>query len=201
MLLKQTNEEGSWSLSKFHLLNQVFGFFLGWYYQWSTSIHVNLVQQYEGKHAVHYWVEIAQEEDYTVGMKGGWMLFSGIGHRKFSLQLQVSNWFPTSSQTASKCISLSICTTVKWHSLWRVFLLMQMISNVWTGTVLVICHIIEQSRHFTWFLQNTDPDARASQFPMVDSQRVHKIVIRAFSEHMHIWSVDQAMNTNTIVTN
>jgi hypothetical protein len=52
---------------------------------------VNLVQQYEGKHAVHYWVESAQEEDYTVAMKGGWMLFSGIGHGKIFLQLLVSN--------------------------------------------------------------------------------------------------------------
>jgi hypothetical protein len=32
-------------------------------------------------------------------MKGGWMLFSGKGHRKFFLQLQVSNWM---------CSSLSI---------------------------------------------------------------------------------------------
>jgi hypothetical protein len=52
---------------------------------------MNLVQQFEGKHAVHYWGEIAQEEDYAVAMKGGWMLFSGKGHRKFFLQLQVSN--------------------------------------------------------------------------------------------------------------
>jgi hypothetical protein len=63
---------------------------------------------------------------------------------------------------------------------------MHMISNVRTGTVLVIYDIMEQSQHFTRFLQNMDPDARASQFPMVDSQRVHKIVIRAVSEHMHI---------------
>jgi hypothetical protein len=61
-----------------------------------------------------------------------------------------------------------------------------MISNVQTETVLVIHDTIEQAQHFTPFLQKTDPEARALQFPMVDSLRMHKIVIRAFSEHMHV---------------
>jgi len=72
-----------------HLLNQVFGFFLGRYHQGSTSIQVDLVKQYEGEHPVHYLGEVAQEEDYTVAMKGVWMLSLGKGN--FFLQLQVSN--------------------------------------------------------------------------------------------------------------
>jgi hypothetical protein len=52
---------------------------------------VDLVKQYEGKHAVYYLGEIAQEEDYTVAMKGVWMLSSGRDQGKFFLQLQVSN--------------------------------------------------------------------------------------------------------------
>jgi hypothetical protein len=74
-----------------HLLNQVFGFFLGWYYQGSTSIQVDLVKQYEGKHPVCYLGEVAQEEDYTVAMKGNWMISNGGGQGNFFLQLQVSN--------------------------------------------------------------------------------------------------------------
>jgi hypothetical protein len=74
-----------------HLLNQFFGFFLGRYYQRRTSIQVDLVKQYEGKHPVCYLGEVAQEEDYTVAMKGVWMVSNGEDQGKFFLQLQVSN--------------------------------------------------------------------------------------------------------------
>ncbi|CAK9881829.1 unnamed protein product [Sphagnum jensenii] len=64
---------------------------LGRYYQGSTSIQVDLVKQYEGKHPVCYLGEVAQEEHYTVAMKGNWMISNGGGQGKFFLQLQVSN--------------------------------------------------------------------------------------------------------------
>ncbi|CAN5975614.1 unnamed protein product [Sphagnum jensenii] len=64
---------------------------LGRYYQGSTSIQVDLVKQYEGKHPVCYLGEVAQEEDYTVAMKGVWMVSNGEDQGKFFLQLQVSN--------------------------------------------------------------------------------------------------------------
>jgi hypothetical protein len=64
---------------------------LGRYSQQRTSIQVDLVKQYEGKHPVCYLGEVAQEEDYTVAMKGVWMVSNGEDQGNFFLQLQVSN--------------------------------------------------------------------------------------------------------------
>ncbi|CAK9236131.1 unnamed protein product [Sphagnum troendelagicum] len=64
---------------------------LGRYYQRCTSIQVDLVKQYEGKHPVCYLGEVAQEEDYTVAMKGNWMVSNGADQGKIFFQLQVSN--------------------------------------------------------------------------------------------------------------